>query len=160
MRPLTILDSLCSCHQAVLPLVRELRLFASFDVNGDGVLQASELRPALHKLGLHDVSRRQLDDILTQWDANGDGGIDLVEFSRLVRDLQIFGAIDTDGDGAIDAAELRATLTQLGVQMDWGEAHRQFRKYDVDGSGSIELNEFRRLVTDLPALEGLVPPRR
>ena len=137
-------------------LVRELQLFAGFDHNGDGTLKASELRPALHTLGLHRVSVPQVEAILREWDTDGDGVIDLVEFSCLVRDLRIFAAIDTDGDGSIDPEELRVALSQLGVRIDSEEAHRQFKKYDADRSGRIELNEFSRLVKELPALEGLL----
>ena len=137
-------------------LVRELQLFSSFDKNGDGTLQSSELRPALHTLGLHKVSVPQVEAILRAWDDDGDGVISLVEFSCLVRDLRVFAAIDTDGDGSIDPEELRVALSQLGVRVDSEEANRQFRKYDADRSGRIELNEFSRLVKELPALEGLL----
>ena len=52
--------------------------------------------------------------ILHAWDENSDGTIDLLEFSALVRDLQVFAQFDRDCSGAISAVELRAALRKLG----------------------------------------------
>ena len=60
----------------------------AFDKNGDGTLDAAELLPALQELGLT-VNARQGARILKQWDSDGNGMIDLVEFGTLVRSLQV-----------------------------------------------------------------------
>lgn len=134
-------------------LARDINVFQSFDLDSSGTLDAKELLPALTKLGVA-TSSDEVQQILHAWDANADGHVDLLEFSALVRDLQIFAQFDRDGNGAITAAELRAALRKLGVNLNAQEAEEMLDKYDDDHSGLIELPEFRRLAEDLPSLVG------
>mmetsp|Transcript_29922 Transcript_29922/g.100831 ORF Transcript_29922/g.100831 Transcript_29922/m.100831 type:complete len:221 (-) Transcript_29922:146-808(-) len=62
-------------------------MFASLDVNGDGMLQPAEIKAALAKRGV-DVSGTKFDDLFTLYDANGDGVLQLGEFAKMVDMLE------------------------------------------------------------------------
>ena len=129
-------------------LVRDVRLMLAFDDDGDGLLNAAELQPALESLGLK-VGRDQVDKIVERFDVDESGTIDLVELSTLVRTAQAFIRYDKDQSGAIDADEMRDALRKLGIKAGALEESDLFRRYDADGSGEIELHEFATLVRDL-----------
>ena len=129
-------------------LCRDLRMMVKFDANGDGVLDASELGPALQSIGLR-LSPAQITQAVQAFDADGNGSIDLLELSHLVRTARAFMRYDTDKSGAIELEEMQEALRRLGVCAGALEAKTLFRRYDADGSGSIELHEFAALVRDL-----------
>jgi len=135
-------------------LARDISLFTSFDVDGNGLLDQEELLMVLRKLGLSDAAIDQVTTIIAAWDENGDGKINLLEFVTLVRDLKVFMQFDRDSSGSISAAELRAALRALGSNVDNEFSGAILAKYDTDASGSIDLHEFQALVRDLPALVG------
>jgi len=135
-------------------LARDISLFASFDADGNGLLDADELLQVLARLGLSKAAIAQVTTIIAAWDENGDGKINLLEFVTLVRDLKVFMQFDRDGSGAISAAELRAALRALGSSVDNEAASSILARYDADQNGNIDLHEFQALVRDLPALVG------
>jgi len=49
--------------------------FKVFDINGDGYISASELRQAMMTIG-EKMTDKEINDIMKQWDADGDGKID------------------------------------------------------------------------------------
>ena len=50
---------------------------------------------------------------------------------------QAFRMFDNDGDGFIDAAELRHLLTNLGEKLTNEEVDEMIREVDVDGDGKV-----------------------
>jgi len=60
-----------------------------------------------------------------------------------------FNAYDKDGSGTIDANELVAALTDLGLSSGRFEASKVLSKYDRDGKGALSLKEFTLMVNDL-----------
>ena len=54
-----------------------------FDDDNSGVIDSSELRSVMHKLGLK-PSQEELDEIIRDIDKDGDGTIDYSEFLRLM----------------------------------------------------------------------------
>ena len=132
-------------------LARDVAVFTAFDADHSGTLEASELGPALTKLGLA-PSEAEVRRIIDTWDDNEQGSINIVEFSEIVRDLQVFEQFDVDRSGFISTAELRNALSKLGV--DHHKTGLLLAKYDTDKSGAIEFPEFRKLADDLPNLIG------
>jgi calmodulin len=64
---------------------------------------------------------------------------------------QAFAVFDRDGDGFIDAAELRAVLTSLGFESGVSaaaeaECQRMIDAYDEDKDGRIDFREFVKLM--------------
>ena len=62
-----------------------------------------------------------------------------------------FERFDADGDGEMNAVELRAALNALDLRTDEAQAVAVLQKYDADRSQRIEMGEFRTLVSDLRA---------
>jgi len=55
---------------------RELQQsFKVFDANGDGFINASELRQVMSTIG-EKMTEKDINDIMKQWDRDGDGKID------------------------------------------------------------------------------------
>ena len=48
-----------------------------------------------------------------------------------------FSMFDRDGDGFIDANELRRLLTNLGEKLTEDEVDEMIREVDIDGDGKI-----------------------
>jgi hypothetical protein len=57
---------------------------------------------------------------------------------------QIFKDCDADGDGALDATEVRKALAALGCQMDDDAFNKMFQDCDKDHNGSINYKEFKK----------------
>ena len=63
---------------------------------------------------------------------------------------EAFRAIDTNQSGSLDAAELRAAMTQAGAKA-WPLARIQFavEKFDQNKNGKLDMNEFKQLLSYL-----------
>lgn len=68
------------------------QLFAGFDRDGSGTLDAMEFEAALRQAGIDDLPFRDVDALMRTLDANGTGQIDLPELHNLL--LQHEAAID------------------------------------------------------------------
>lgn len=89
-------------------------------------------------------------------DANGDGKIDLGEFCSIVvssskhveQDLrESFVLFDTNGDGFIDAAELKAAMKNFyAVDLTDGEVAEMIAEADSDGNKKIDFVEFKAMM--------------
>eukprot|EP00753_Platysulcus_tardus_P003511 PLAT12464.2.p1 GENE.PLAT12464.2~~PLAT12464.2.p1 ORF type:complete len:1079 (+),score=484.30 PLAT12464.2:35-3271(+) len=61
----------------------------------------------------------------------------------------LFAAVDSDGSGDVDLAELAAALSQLFSGSADDKLAATFSLYDSDGSGTIELDEMTRYMTSV-----------
>merc|ERR1719454_2107781 len=74
--------------------------------------------------------------MVKQVDDNLDGHIDFQEF-------------DDDGNGFIEAHELKAKLTEMsGEQVTDEEVQDMIRQVDMDGDGKINFEEFVKLMQE------------
>ena len=145
--------------------VRVRRAFAAFDTNRSGLLDYRELRNALRHYGL-DATARGAARVLAAYDSNPDGKMDVVEFARLIADLdsghlkstrevvperarRAFEEFDTDGDNQLDARELRHALRHYGIDLTSRQAARVLDAYDDRPDRRMDLTEFSNLVQDL-----------
>lgn len=55
--------------------------------------------------------------------------------------VQAFRALDLNGDGHINARELREAMVRLDEHLTEGEAEALIAQHDRDGSGAIEIEE-------------------
>ena len=121
----------------------------TMDANNDGKLSANELAQACN------VSLLEAENIIKQYDVNGDGLLDKQEFEDLKNQIleqqranmtDKLGAqdthydIDADGDGKLDANEL-AEQCNISIQ----EAQNIILQYDRDGDGKLDKDEFEDL---------------
>jgi len=56
--------------------------FKVFDINGDGYINAAELRQAMTTIG-EKMTEKDINDIIKQWDTDGDGKISYNGYLKL-----------------------------------------------------------------------------
>ena len=110
----------------------------------------------------------ELQDMINEVDADGNGTIDFPEFLTLmarkmkvlnssfifiIQDsdteeelIEAFKVFDRDGNGLISAAELRHVMTNLGEKLTDDEVDEMIREADLDGDGHINYEEFVRMM--------------
>jgi len=142
--------------------------FKMFDINGDGKISRVELETILRSLG-ETLTETELDQMIKDVDADGDGEIDLQEFINLNCDprratvssktgedeeadaaaLQsAFDVFDSDKDGFISAGELHRVLSSLGddhISLD--DCRYMISCVDADGDQLVDFKEFQTLMT-------------
>ncbi|KAG2358412.1 calmodulin, partial [Suillus spraguei] len=114
--------------------------FSLFDKDGDGTIATKELGTVMRSLG-QNPTEAELQDIINEVDADGNGTIDFPEFltmlTRKLRDTdseeeikEAFKVFDKDGNGYINAAELRHIMTNLGDKISDAEVDEMIREAD------------------------------
>jgi len=87
-------------------------------------------------------------------DADGNGAIDFPEFlTMMAREMENAGSeedtkeafklFDKDGNGYIDATELKDVLTNMGKPMSEWDVEHMLREADIDHDGQISFEEFQ-----------------
>jgi Ca2+-binding EF-hand superfamily protein len=89
-------------------------------------------------------------------DSNGDGKIDLKEFQSILsssakhaeQDLrESFTLFDTNADGFIDAAELKAAMKNFyAVDLTDADVAEMIAEADTDGNKKIDFTEFKQMM--------------
>lgn len=145
--------------------------FQAFDEDGDGTISPQEITSFLHTFG-ENLTHTQLDGIMRELDANRNGLIDFDEFVSLMSvrskatgapldeesDLrEAFKVFDLDGNGTINAEELRSTMNSIRVYLTDEELDLMMQEADEDGNGVIDFQEFRRVIL-LPATRPQTQP--
>ena len=111
---ITVVNSICGDVQET---------FGALDVDGNGVLDLSELGALLQGLDA-DISRRPVEELMAELDLNGDGKVSFDEFSKwyIQSEERILGAIkaifddvDEDKDGVLNCSEMAAFMECIGV---------------------------------------------
>ncbi|KAJ3699716.1 hypothetical protein LUZ61_003421 [Rhynchospora tenuis] len=130
--------------------------FSLFDKDGDGCITTKELGTVMRSLG-QNPTEAELQDMINEVDADGNGTIDFPEFlnlmARKMKDTdseeelkEAFRVFDKDQNGFISAAELRHVMTNLGEKLTDEEVDEMIREADVDGDGQINYEEFVKVV--------------
>merc|ERR1712217_869504 len=130
--------------------------FSLFDKDGDGTIITKELGTVMRSLG-QNPTEAELQDMINEVDADGNGTIDFPEFlslmERKMKDtapeedlIEAFKVFDRDGNGFISAAELRHVMTNLGEKLTDEEVDEMIREADVDGDGQINYEEFVKMM--------------
>ncbi|KAH9507180.1 putative N-acetyltransferase 8B [Bulinus truncatus] len=132
--------------------------FRTFDKNGDGHIDSSELKSVLQLLGQVKTDR-EIKEMINQMDIDGNGKVECREFLRLLEDTYetkeeiqanqraAFRVFDKDGNGFITTDELRLAMTSMGEKMSEKEVDQMIREADRNGDGRVDYNEFIRLIT-------------
>ena len=103
------------------------------------------------------TTRIQVQDMINEVDADGNGTIDFTEFlslmARKMKDTdseeelkEAFKVFDKDGNGFISASELRHVMTNLGEKLTDEEVDEMIREADIDGDGQINYEEFVKMM--------------
>ncbi|CAN1337692.1 unnamed protein product [Linum perenne] len=149
--------------------------FSLFDKDGDAIILENKLKCALYnflmlsgcittkELGTvmrslgQNPTEAELQDMINEVDADGNGTIDFPEFlnlmARKMKDTdseeelkEAFRVFDKDQNGFISAAELRHVMTNLGEKLTDEEVDEMIREADVDGDGQINYEEFVKVM--------------
>ena len=135
--------------------------FALFDKDGEGTISAKEMAKVKRALGLHSsrfYTEAELQDLINDYDMDGDGQIGFEEFLIMmeqkmkeknseedIRDT--FQVFDKDGNGLISAPELWQVMTILGKNFTNKEIDEMILEVDIDGDGQVNFEEFVAMMT-------------
>ncbi|CAN6933664.1 unnamed protein product [Brassica oleracea] len=119
-------------------------------------ITTKELGTVMRSLG-QNPTEAELQDMINEVDADGNGTIDFPEFLNLMakkmKDTdseeelkEAFRVFDKDQNGFISAAELRHVMTNLGEKLTDEEVDEMVREADVDGDGQINYEEFVKIM--------------
>ncbi|KAH8381938.1 hypothetical protein KR009_001095, partial [Drosophila setifemur] len=126
--------------------------FSQFDKDATGTISTRELGAVMRILG-QNPTEGELQDLISEIDANGNGQIDFNEFCQLMAKQmretdteeemrEAFKIFDRDGDGFISPAELRFVMINLGEKVTDEEIDEMIREADFDNDGMINYEEF------------------
>ncbi|XP_053381746.1 calmodulin-A-like [Mercenaria mercenaria] len=139
--------------------IREL--FRLFDTNNDKSISAQELGKAMKFLGMS-PAQQEVSDAMRALDVNGNGRIEFQEFysfmhaemskisdgdftnkEEVIRSA--FRTFDKDGNGFIDANELRTAMKKLGECLTDKEVEDMMKQTDVAEDGKINYEELVKI---------------
>ena len=126
--------------------------FDIFDVDGGGTITAEELGEVMKSLG-QKPTRAQLEAMVREIAAAGDGAIDFPEFLTMMlrkmnegdpeRELRdVFTVFDKDQSGTISADELKSVMKVIGEKLTEQEIEDAIRLADTTGDGEVDYDEF------------------
>jgi len=130
--------------------------FAIFDKDGGGSITTQELGDVMKSLG-QKPTNAELDTMVREIDADGNGEIDFPEFlTMMLRKMNegnpekelmdVFMVFDKDGSGTISAEELRAAMKVIGEKLTDDEIEDALKLADSGGDGEIDYDEFIQFV--------------
>ena len=101
----------------------------------------------------------ELQDMMNEVDADGNGTIDFPEFltmmTRKMKDTdseektkEVFRLFDKDGNGFISPAGLRHFMTTIGDKLTDEEVDKIIREADIDGDGRVNYEEFVKMMKE------------
>ncbi|KAI8393446.1 uncharacterized protein BYT42DRAFT_6636 [Radiomyces spectabilis] len=133
-------------------------MFTSFDKNGDGKLSPSELEKMLQFTG---IQTNDVPSMLKNVHTDSEGNLSFEEFAKLMRPTlsdpirlsakqlelkEAFDAFDRDGDGVINAAELKLMMQELGDRITQEEAEQLIHDADKNHDGVVNFEEFSQMM--------------
>ncbi|XP_042501076.1 calcium-binding protein CML24-like [Macadamia integrifolia] len=138
------------------------RVFNRFDANSDGKISSTELGNVLNALG-SESSPEEIQRMMTEIDTDGDGYIDLKEFTDFHRGVSngggdnvdemkelkdAFDLYDKDQNGLISVSELHLVLKSLGEKCSVHDCSKMISSVDADGDGNVNFEEFKSMMTN------------
>lgn len=102
-------------------------------------------------------SDAELQDMINEVDADGNGTIDFGEFLTMMAKKidgndreeeirQAFKVFDKDGNGYVTADELKAVMASLGEKLSDAEVMEMVKEADSNGDGKIDYQEFVKMM--------------
>merc|ERR1712048_844228 len=130
-------------------------MFQNIDKNGDGQLDEDELTHFLLQQGYPQCKAQiKAVEIMKTLDVDNDGELSIEEFEVAWVDFQLsedekivaslFDCFDENGDGKIDASELRSMIGD-----DAADMQKIFSLFDDDGNGEVCYEEFAKALKEI-----------
>ncbi|XP_043700736.1 probable calcium-binding protein CML18 [Telopea speciosissima] len=138
------------------------RVFNQFNVNGDGKILSIELGNILNALG-SETSPEEIHRMMKEIDTDGDGYIDLKEFSDFhhgssngdsntgngMKELKdAFDMYNWDQNGLISVNKLHMVLKSLRGKCSIQDCSKMISSVDADGDGNVNFEEFKTIMTN------------
>ena len=109
--------------------MRKVSLATYILQDGSGTISTKELLPVMRSMGQNPTEDEVL-NLVIEFDVNGDGTIDFDEFLEMMRKQaeqqdnsaelrEAFKIFDRDGNGYIDAAELKKVDSSFSFNFNW-----------------------------------------
>merc|ERR1711915_880151 len=128
----------------------------------DGKVTADELGKVMNTFGLS-PSKEDLDDLINEFDINGDKMIDIREFNDAMAHQMkgvdtdaelraVFKIFDTNSDSLIDMSELKRLLASIGENLSDNEIIAMMKEADLDGDKCVNFEEFQKLMKTASSL--------
>jgi len=126
-------------EQIVKEIVKEW--FSRIDKDNDGQITTKELGTFLRSRG-ENVNEADIQGFINNADADSNGIVDFQEYLTYVMAMirHAFWVIDQDGNGYIEAAELRLMMTQIGYKDK--EVDEMFHEADIDDDDQVNFKDF------------------
>jgi len=129
--------------------------FARFDRNGDGHIEARELKQVSRILGIS-VTDAQSAAMLKSVDDDGNGKVEFDEFAAMMARRMLtqenkleldnaFKLFDPAGTGYVNAEFVRELMTSVGQPLSNSEVDEMLRLAKPDEDGNISLDVFRAM---------------
>merc|ERR1712166_1139812 len=117
------------------------QMFKSFDTNGDGLIDMAEL-----DANLKPKTRRKLETIIEAgWKFDKETWEASIARHKKYDMKEIFGQFDADGDGKLDIYEISRAFRAMGLPKRDGTKmdmdHAMFKSFDTNGDGLISMEE-------------------
>jgi Ca2+-binding EF-hand superfamily protein len=140
--------------------------FDLFDKDRDGRITCQELFTVMQNIR-QPATDIEIREMITHADKDGNGTVEFDEFlSMMARRLtvqdpeddeaarrrheaemrQAFQVFDIDGDGLIDASELRQTMANLGERLTDDDVRAMIKEADKNGDGKVDYEEFVHMI--------------
>lgn len=121
------------------------------DTDGNGFISQVEFRNAIRKLNLG-LSSREIDQLLSKIDVNGDGKISYPEFAANFKD-----------DNGLEQHLAERSKTRMGQLKELMILHMTspndaFRFFDLERDNTLTFNDFSKLVTQAHKLGNVEIP--
>ena len=137
------------------------KAFDEFDTDHDNAISLTEVKAIFNKHNLlNQLTDAQIDKMVNAVDTNNNGKIEWTEFYDYMCPIvekkenietikASFKEFDLDGDGFVDAMELKKKLSELqGQSIPMEEIKQIIDSVDVNGDGKIDINEFIELMQE------------
>lgn len=120
-----------------------------FGMEPDGSIKTERVRRVVEKLGLEVIQKEGEglnSELMTAEEVLG-GIDDVTERNRLLREA--FEIFDEDGNGFIEAVELKRVLECLGLDKGWDmvEIEKMVRVVDLNLDGKVDFIEFELMMS-------------
>lgn len=136
--------------------------FRLLDADGDGTITRDELARVFANLG-HTASESEIDEYMAR--ATGSRAADTISLGEFIATMErvanaargdddeirrAFEVFDCNGNGYIDAGELRRVMTAFGEALTEEEVNDMMAEADTNGDGRIDYDEFKAMMMPPP----------
>ncbi|CAG9460464.1 unnamed protein product [Pedinophyceae sp. YPF-701] len=131
--------------------------FSMFDPNDRGYFVRADVQRVLAQVTSKELSVAELEDIMSEYDVEGDGEITFDMFLtvqvRKMKDSdfeeparQLFKLLGKGKDDGLRPKELARLLEKVGENPEASQVEELVQMVDEDGKGLVELDELKRLL--------------